>query len=147
MDIAAEIINQEKSPEAKLRSPIWNLRMDPAMIDQPHPTHTHLNPKDQLSKALGSKGVKIEYREAAPETKDKENKLPLFTVGVYLTGWDEKDKQIGVGRANGKKEAGMKAAEMALNNKKLMKVYMDKKKAREALAEKEEEALAKLGSS
>ena len=35
---------------------------------------------------------------------------------------------LGSGKANGKKDAGMKAAEMALANKKMMKGFLEKKK-------------------
>ena len=118
--------------------------MNPESLDQQDPAESLLNHKDQLTQALKGKGVKIEYKDAGPQEKDKSNKLPIFTVGVYLTGWDEKDKQIGIGKANGKKEAGMRAAEMALNNKKQMKIYTEKKAAREALERQEAEAIARL---
>jgi ribonuclease III len=45
-----------------------------------------------------------------------------------LTGWKEKDKLLGRGSANGKKEAGMKAAEEALNNKKMMAILVERKR-------------------
>jgi ribonuclease-3 len=60
--------------------------------------------------------------------KDSETKLPLFTVGVYLTG-------------HGKKEAGMKAAQVALDNSKAMKTYAEKKRLFVAQQEQLKEAL------
>ena len=99
----------------------------------------------QLQKLLGAKGVLLTYRDAAPEKKDPSNKLPLFTVGVFLTGWGEKDKMLGSGKANGKKDAGMKAAQMALANKKMMKMYTDKKRVFEEQMELEKAALEQHG--
>jgi ribonuclease-3 len=52
---------------------------------------------------------------------------------------------LGSGRANGKKEAAEKAAEMALGHKSLMKQYTDKKALYEAQMALEQEALKKLG--
>lgn len=147
MDIASDIINQERSKEASLQCPLWNLGALPDTVDQLDPALAPLNPKDQLSKALKGKGVRIEYRDAAPEGRDKKNKLPIFTVGVYLDGWGEKGKKLGIGRAHGKKEAGFKAAEMALTNKKMMKIYMDRRKLYEAQQEVEAEALSGLAGS
>ena len=48
-----------------------------------------------------------------------------------MTGWKEKDKLLGRGSALGKKEAGMKAAEAALNNKKMMAVYIERKRVQD----------------
>jgi len=100
-------------------------------------------PKEQLRILIGSKGVKIAYKDAAPESKSKDTKMPIFTVGCYLDGWGEKDKQIGFGRAPGKREAGEKAAQMALDNKKLMKGFVEKKKVFDKQMEAEKEALEK----
>ena len=61
--------------------------------------------------------------------RDKNLGLPLFAIGAYLDGWGETNKLLGIGTALGKKEAGFKAATVALENRKLMKVYEDKKKA------------------
>lgn len=88
----------------------------------------NLNPKEMLSRKIGAKGVKITYKDAGPEKKDRATGFPLFTVGVYLDGWGEHDKQLGIGKALGKKDAGMKAAEMALANKELMALYGEMKK-------------------
>jgi ribonuclease-3 len=146
MTLAKDILHEERSG-MRLDSPLWRLRgkAEPVQPIVGTSQTEPLNPKLQLQKLLGAKGVLITYRDAAPEKKDPNNKLPLFTVGVYLTGWGEKDKMLASGRANGKKDAGMKAAEMALANKKLMKMYMDKKKLFEEQMELERAALEKHG--
>jgi ribonuclease III len=148
MTLAKDILQEERNG-LLLDSPLWRLRgkAEPVqqIINKSQPAP--LNPKEQLAKLLGSKGVQIIYKDAAPEKKDPKNKLALFTVGVYLTGWGEKDKMLGSGRANGKKDAGMKAAEMALANKKIMKMYIDKKRVFDEQMELERAAMEKHGSS
>lgn len=79
-----------------------------------------LSAKEQLHAALQGKDVKLTYRECAPEKKDRETGAPLFSVGVYLDGWGMSDHSLGWGVARGKKEAGAKAARMALENRKLL---------------------------
>ncbi|KAI8261018.1 Ribonuclease 3 [Colletotrichum sp. SAR11_239] len=95
------------------------------------PQESRLPPKVELSKLIGAKGINIRYEDLpSAKQKDKLNKkLALFTVGVYLDGWGEKNKLLGVGSDLNKKEAGQKAATAALGNKKLMKTYQDKKVA------------------
>ncbi|KAK0705109.1 ribonuclease III domain-containing protein [Lasiosphaeris hirsuta] len=97
-----------------------------ALASAPVPERKTL-PKTDLEAAIGGKSIKLEYKEIGPAKKDRDHDLVLFTIGCFLTGWGEVDKQIGFGSALGKKEAGQKAAQMALNNKKLMKVYREKK--------------------
>ncbi|KAK3343886.1 ribonuclease III domain-containing protein [Lasiosphaeria hispida] len=84
-------------------------------------------PKTDLEVAIGGKSIKLEYKEIAPVKKHRDHDLDLYTMGCFLTGWGEVNKQIGFGSALGKKEAGQKAAQMALDNKKLIKVYREKK--------------------
>lgn len=79
-------------------------------------------------KKIGSKGIKLQYKDAGPETKDPKTGFPVFTVGVYLDGWGEVGKQLGVGKAMKKTEAGNRAAEMVLGNKFLMSKYEMMKK-------------------
>jgi ribonuclease-3 len=89
-----------------------------------------LNPKTQLEQLIGGPGVKIEYKDLpSKEKKDKYTNQELFFVGCFLTGWGETALQLGYGGATGKKEAGQKAAVMAMGNKKLMKEFGEKKKA------------------
>jgi ribonuclease-3 len=142
MTIRKEIVYQESSG-LKYSSPMWNLERKPEdAISQP----MVLNPKDQLQKSLGAKGVKISYRDTAKTAKCRDTKLPIFTVGVFLNGWGERDKKLGEGAANGKKEAGFKAAEQALKNKKLMIPLMEKKKLHDEQRELEKLALEKAQS-
>ncbi|KAH7157044.1 ribonuclease III domain-containing protein [Dactylonectria macrodidyma] len=87
-------------------------------------------PKEQLAQILIVKGILLRYEDVpSKEKKDKDLGLPLFTVAIYLDGWGESNKFLGSGTALQKKEAGQKAAAMALENKKLMAFYGDKKKA------------------
>ncbi|KAK1832746.1 ribonuclease III domain-containing protein [Podospora conica] len=99
-----------------------------------------IQPKTRLEQAIGGRGVKIEYKDLPSNKKHKDNKLPLFTIGCYLSGWGENGKQLGFGSALGKSEAGQKAAQMALDNKKLLKPYMEKRQA--AVAAREAAAAA-----
>ena len=144
--LAKDILHEERSG-LRLDSPLWRLRGKAEPVQQIVATSQTepANAKVQLQKLLGAKGVLLTYRDAAPEKKDPSNKLPLFTVGVFLTGWGEKDKMLGSGKANGKKDAGMKAAQMALANKKMMKMYTDKKRVFEEQMELEKAALEQHG--
>lgn len=99
-----------------------------------------IQPKTRLERAIAGRGVRIEYRDLPSTKKHKDNKLPLFTVGCFLHGWGETDKQLGFGSALGKSEAGQKAAQMALDNKKMLKPYMEKREA--ALAARAAEVAA-----
>uniref|UniRef100_A0A0B7K3H7 RNase III domain-containing protein n=1 Tax=Bionectria ochroleuca TaxID=29856 RepID=A0A0B7K3H7_BIOOC len=86
-------------------------------------------PKQKLAQLIGAKGVEISYEDMPTQKKHKQLNIPMFAIGVYLTGWGEQHKLLGIGTATGKKEAGNKAAIVALENRKLMKVYEQKKKA------------------
>lgn len=100
-----------------------------------------LNPKTQLERLIVGPGVKIEYRDLpSGGKKDRDTNQEMFHVGCFLHGWGENGLQLGYGHALGKKEAGQKAAVKAMENKKLMKKFAEKKKAllaaRAAQAEK-----------
>ncbi|KAH6610248.1 ribonuclease 3 [Trichoderma cornu-damae] len=84
--------------------------------------------KQRLSVKIVTKGVTIDYKDLPGEKKDKNLGLPLYTVGAYLTGYGEVGRLLAVGTALSKKEAGQKAAEAALQNKRLMQAYEEKKK-------------------
>lgn len=89
-----------------------------------------LSSKTLLEKLIGGPGVKLEYRDLPSNgKKDRHTKQQLYSVGCFLHGWGETGLQLGHGSAPGKKEAGQKAAQMALDNKKLIKKFADKKKA------------------
>ena len=142
MTIRKEILSEERSG-IRIDSPLWRLRGAAVPIEIASSEPATLNAKDALMKAIGAKGITISYREVAPVRKDQHTKLPLFTMGVYLDGWGEKDKQLGYGAAGGKKEAGMKAAEMALGNKKMLKVYIERKRVHQAQMDVEREIVEK----
>lgn len=128
MTLRQEIIEEEKEG-IKFSSPLWNLRgnvQGPVQGDAATPAP--LNPKEALQKLLGAKGIKIKYKDIGSPKKDKDTKLPLFTVGVYLTGWNVTDHLLGTGTANGKKDAGMKAAKMALDNKQHLAEFIEQKR-------------------
>lgn len=88
-----------------------------------------VHPKDKLRATIGAKGIAIRYEDIPGNKTDKVSGLPMYIVGVFLDGWGEQNRLLGTGTDLKKKEAGRKAAEVALANKKLMKVYEAKKKA------------------
>ncbi|TQV97602.1 hypothetical protein V2A60_006657 [Cordyceps javanica] len=85
--------------------------------------------KEELSSKIVAKGIVLRYERMESHKRDRHLGQELFTVGVYLDGWGEQNKLLGVGSALSIKEAGQKAAAEALQNKKLMKLYEGKKKA------------------
>lgn len=106
--------------------------------DKPSAEARSYPPKEVLARKIAGKGILIRY-EDIPSNKKNGMGLPLFSVGVFLTGWGEVNKLLGVGEALGKKEAGQNAATEALEkNSKLIQGYEQKKKA-------ELEARAALG--
>lgn len=123
----SEIKDQVKQAEAKKESDQHMDFKDPSATPSKRPP----TPKEQLAMVIVVKGILLRYEDmpSSGNKKDKKLNLPLYPVGVYLTGWGEQDKLLGVGSALNKKEAGQKAAAAALENKKLMKLYGDKKKA------------------
>ncbi|KAF4984674.1 hypothetical protein FZEAL_190 [Fusarium zealandicum] len=85
-------------------------------------------PKERLAHMLVIKGIKIRYEDMPCHKKDKNLGLPLYAIGAYLDGWGETNKLLGIGTALKKTEAGAKAANAAMENRKLMKLYASKKK-------------------
>lgn len=139
--VLANQIRDEEKYGLNVDNPMWRLRGTKEPVKTvASKAEVTLNAKDQLRLLITVPGAKVNYKDAAKEYKDPETKLPMFTVGVYLDGWGEKDKFLGIGTAHGKKEAGMKAASNALENKKLLKPYAEKKKLY-VQQEKEREAL------
>lgn len=83
--------------------------------------------------ALANPRVLIEYRSLEADWKRNQKRDPLtnhrlFTVGAYLVGYGE-TVLLGSGTDKKKKDANLKAAQKALDNKKLMNVYRVKKQA------------------
>lgn len=80
--------------------------------------------------ALHEPRVSIEYRtldDGRPQKRDPLTKLKLFTQAAFLVGYGE-TVQLGTGTDKNKKEANEKAALNALENKKLMNLYREKKR-------------------
>ncbi|KAK8086598.1 hypothetical protein PG994_001572 [Apiospora phragmitis] len=98
------------------------------LIPTPAPaTSVDVHPKTRLTQTIGTKGVRIYYLDEN-ESVDKKSKQRKFTVGAYVDAWGESKVQLGTGTALSKTEAGAKAAQNALENKKLMRKYEQKKK-------------------
>lgn len=94
------------------------------------PTPTpDLNPKVQLSRAIVCRAVTLEYKDMPGKSKVDKMGHPIFAVGLYLSGWGARNELLAVGSALKKSEAGSKAAELALLNKKIMNKYIEKKQA------------------
>jgi ribonuclease-3 len=98
-----------------------------------------LPPKNQLANLIMAKGIRLRYEDAPPsgskQKVSKESRLPLYTVNVYLDGWGETNKLLGWGTAPNKGEAGHRAALCAMDNKKLIQVYVERKRAHLAAVE------------
>ena len=94
--------------------------------------------KQELATQIVSRGIKLLYKDADTPGKDPVTGFPLYTVGVYLEGWGEKNKLLGSGTALGKKEAGAKAAEEAL--KRDLYVYREKKRIFDEMNKSKKEA-------
>ncbi|EGX93199.1 nucleolar RNAse III, putative [Cordyceps militaris CM01] len=85
-------------------------------------------PKEELSSKITVKGITIRYEKMESNKRDRHLGQELFTVAAYLDGWGETGKLLAVGSALSIREAGQKAAAEVLQNRKLLKVYEDKKK-------------------
>lgn len=121
------ILREERAREEKERHQS-NGQANPTAIATTPP---EAPAKERLANQIMVKGIRIRYEDLpkSGEKKDKYTGLPLYIVGVYLDGWGEQNKLLGMGSALSKKEAGQKAAVQALENKKLMKKYGNQKLA------------------
>ncbi|SPJ87915.1 related to Ribonuclease III [Fusarium torulosum] len=131
--IKDQIKQAERQHEASLairkQPPTHEQSFTPAQTSDMTTRQKELNAKMRLSSAVVVRGIKLRYEDMPCKKKDKNLNLPLFAIGVYLDGWGETNKLLGIGTALGKKEAGEKAAAEALENRKLLKVYESKKRA------------------
>lgn len=100
-----------------------------AEFHEPQARKQEQHPKQEVSNRIMVPGVFIRYEKMECSKRDKNLGLPLFSVGLYLDGWGEKGKLLGIGTALSVKEAGAKAAQDALNNKKLLGALEAKKRA------------------
>lgn len=95
-------------------------------------------PKLQLLNLIGCSAVKLRYEDAPGKPKkEKNSRLPLFAIDLWVDGWG-KTECLGHGSGLSKKDAGSKAAQLAMLNKKALKFYIDKKDA--YMAAREEQA-------
>ncbi|KAB5582594.1 ribonuclease III domain-containing protein [Coniochaeta sp. 2T2.1] len=98
---------------------------------------TELPAKNQLANLILAKGVKIRYEDAPNQRPQysRDGRQPLYTVNAYLDGWGETNKLLGWGTAPHKGEAGHRAAQCAMDNKKQIAVYVERKRAHMAALE------------
>lgn len=90
--------------------------------------------KVRLAALIACNTVVIRYEDAHGKPKrDRVTNLPLFTMAVWVDAWGV-SKCLGYGTALGKKEAGQRAAEQALENKKGLKFFIAKKKEADEFA-------------
>lgn len=102
-----------------------------------------VGPKTRLENMLYMHGVKIEYRDMPSKAKKhRDHKIELFTVGCFLHGYTPQPIQIGWGSAPSKKDAGARAAQMALDGTNVLKPFVEQKQRFDA-ARKEQAAAAK----
>ncbi|CZT48903.1 related to Ribonuclease III [Rhynchosporium secalis] len=140
MTLAKEIVAEEhEQTKRKGVSPIWNTQGAGPVPDIKSKVPMTIGPKETLGHMICMGGVDVKYEDAGPERR--ENKLVLFTVGAYLYGYGEKRLLLGTGQGKSKKEAGARAAEMALKNEKLIKPFANKKKLLMAQRQLEQEAV------
>lgn len=118
-----------------------NCKVLPPGVTADQDKSSNLTAKEKLRAEIGAKGILIRYEDMPGIGKDKDLGMPLFTIGVYLDGWGEKNRLLATGTALKKQEAAHKAAARALENKRLLKTYKAKKAAfLEAVKAAEEEA-------
>ncbi|TWU78736.1 hypothetical protein ED733_006519 [Metarhizium rileyi] len=103
-------------------------------------SNSNISAKEKLRAEIGVKGILIRYEDMPRIGKDRDLGLPLYTVGVYLDGWGENNKLLATGTSLNKKDAAQKAAQKALDNKKLLKTYVAKKVAFKEATKAAEEA-------
>lgn len=115
--------------------PVMGSTEKPADLQQQVPAfQVEAPPKQKLASdlCLSEPRVSVEYRslddEGGPVKRDPLTKHRLYTQGVFLVGYGEM-VQLGIGMDKKKAKANDKAAQNALENKKLMSVYREKKRA------------------
>ncbi|KAK4226627.1 ribonuclease III domain-containing protein [Podospora fimiseda] len=90
--------------------------------------HEEISAKTRLEQMIVVPGVKIEYRDLSTK-KDKGSSNLIYTVGCFMNRLGEEALQLGWGSGRNKKEAGQKAAIMAMENKKVIKKFKEEKEA------------------
>ena len=82
------------------------------------PVEAQLTAKEELSKRVMGKGIKLQYVDERPPTR--KGGLQTFFIGVYITGWGWTDQHLGSGTGLNKVIAGNEAAKQALANRPLI---------------------------
>lgn len=104
--------------------------------------------KQELSAslALSNPRVNIVYKsvDESRTVRDPLTKLPLFVQAVYLEGYGE-TRQLGTGTAKKKADANEMAAQNALENKRMINTYKEKKRLALESREAQEKASKDLG--
>ncbi|KAJ4302770.1 hypothetical protein N0V90_001661 [Kalmusia sp. IMI 367209] len=83
------------------------------MLDYKEPIIDNPAAKDDLTRLIHMRGVKLEYREEREMVH--ENGMQKFFIGVYLTGWGYEGECLGSGEGRNKTQASVYAAADALN--------------------------------
>ena len=102
-----------------------------------------LGSKNELSKRIGGKGVKVEYVEDAPVKRAKGTET--YTMAVYVDGWGYVREKLGVGQGLTKNEAGALAAAEALKGVTVQKMAGMKKMFDQATRERREQEGGRQG--
>ena len=71
--------------------------------------------KQELSKKIMHRGMRIDYQAEEHRDKNSEPKV-WYAVSVYFTGWGWESQLLGSGKGLNRSEAGMRAAMEALRN-------------------------------
>lgn len=135
-------IKRHTQPQPSLVAPVMGFA-SPAGTQ-----HQATSAKVQLSAelALANPRVNIVYRtlDESRTIRDPLTKQPLFVQAVFLEGYGE-TKQLGTGTSKKKADANEMAALNALENKRLMSTYKEKKRLAVESREAQEKASKSLG--
>lgn len=121
----------EQKAERWLRA-LWKERLESTETEV-----VDLGSKNELSKRIGGRGVKVEYVEDAPVKRARGTET--YTMAVYVDGWGFVREKLGVGRGLTKNEAGALAAAEALKGVTVQKMAGMKKVFDQATREKREQ--------
>ncbi|MCJ1483084.1 hypothetical protein MMC06_003250 [Schaereria dolodes] len=86
----------------------------PKLLGEQDTLPLDLEAKQNLSRKVMSKYIKVEYRDKIPPTTGK-GKV-WYCIGVYFSGWTWENHYLGSGEGSNRKEAGARAAMDALSN-------------------------------
>jgi ribonuclease III len=139
----AKQIKKHSQPQPSLVAPVMGVAV-PGGPQQPRTKPAKLELAALL--ALSKPRVNIVYKsvDESRKIRDPLTKQPLFVQAVYLEGYGE-TRQLGTGTAKNKGDANEIAAQNALENKKLMNMYKEKKRLAMESREAQEKASKDLG--